>query len=64
MSGPGQKAMRAVADAKKILRDAGARGDTLVDLATNIAYQKARADGRVAELTRELDLAKTFGAGP
>ncbi len=63
MSGPGQKAMRAVADAKKILRDAGARSETLVDLATNLAYQKARADARAAELTRELNLAKTFAEG-
>jgi hypothetical protein len=51
MSSPGQKAMRAAADAKKILRDAGATGETLVDLTTDLVRRYNACKQRLDRLT-------------
>jgi hypothetical protein len=51
MSSPGQKAMRAAADAKKILREAGASGDTLVSLTTDLVRRYNVVKQRLDRLT-------------
>lgn len=54
MSGPGQKAMRAAADAKKILREAGATGDTLVDLTNDLVHKYNACKQRLDRLTAQV----------